>query len=158
MSVHTSISCTQLARHTISHSFAHPDALYAQAAIPVILTPQSPEHSAALAAFHSDYMQLLQNNAEYCAQRFSAIPGLDCTAPPQGAMYALIGLRFPTPATSTATAAVDGTSASTDWNDDTAFAVALMAEQAVSVLPGVCFGAPGYFRVVFSAPQVSRIY
>jgi aspartate/methionine/tyrosine aminotransferase len=123
-----------------------------QAAIPVILTPQSAEHSAALAAFHSDYMQLLQNNAEYCVQRFSAIPGLDCTAPPQGAMYALIGLRFPT--ATTATAATADTSTTTDWNDDTAFAVALMAEQAVSVLPGVCFGAPGYFRVVFSAPQV----
>jgi aspartate/methionine/tyrosine aminotransferase len=131
-----------------------------QAAIPVILTPQSAEHSAALAAFHSDYMQLLQNNAEYCVRRFSAIPGLDCTAPPQGAMYALIGLRFPTATTATATAtaipatAGNGTTASTDWNDDTALAVALMAEQAVSVLPGVCFGAPGYFRVVFSAPQV----
>jgi aspartate/methionine/tyrosine aminotransferase len=131
----------------------------------VILTPQTAEHSAALAAFHSDYMQLLQQNAEYCTKRFSAIAGLDCTAPPQGAMYALIGLRFPstaTTSTTTATAAsasaaatAAGTSSTTDWNDDTAFAVALMAEQAVSVLPGVCFGTPGYFRVVFSAPQVS---
>ena len=40
-----------------------------------------------------------------------------------------------------------------DVADDKEFARLLLEEEAVFVLPGSCFGADNFFRVVFTAPQ-----
>lgn len=36
--------------------------------------------------------------------------------------------------------------------DDVGFSTALYRDQAVFVLPGMCFDAPGYVRVVIASP------
>jgi len=37
--------------------------------------------------------------------------------------------------------------------DDMRFTQQLIAEQSVFCLPGKCFKAPGFFRIVFTAPR-----
>ena len=83
-----------------------------------------------LEAHHLRYMQTLAGNARFCEQAISRIPGLSSAAP-QGAMYMLIK--------------IDGVT------DDAAWCKDLMDKASVFVLPGVCFAAPGYFRIVTCA-------
>ena len=40
--------------------------------------------------------------------------------------------------------------------DGSEFCMQLLNEEGVFVLPGGCFGAPDFFRVVFSGPQVAN--
>jgi tyrosine aminotransferase len=64
------------------------------------------------------------------------IPGLSCT-PPAGALYMLVRIdpdTFPT------------------FHGDVDFCTALYREEAVFVLPGECFEASGYFRIVLASP------
>ena len=63
----------------------------------------------------------------------NSIDGLSAV-PPQGALYMLVKIG------------------SFAFQDDVDFCAALYREQAVFVLPGVCFEAPGYFRVVLGCP------
>lgn len=67
----------------------------------------------------------------------STIPGLSCSVP-LGAMYMLVHIdphSFPHLA------------------DDVIFSTLLYREEAVFVLPGMCFEASGYFRVVIASPE-----
>jgi tyrosine aminotransferase len=64
------------------------------------------------------------------------IPGISCVAP-TGALYMLVR--------------IDPLSF-TEFTDDVDFCAALYREEAVFVLPGQCFEAAGYFRVVLASP------
>lgn len=57
---------------------------------------------------------------------------------PQGAMYAMIRIR------------IDRFNETVQ--NDVDFAKLLLQEENVIVLPGICFGMPNAFRVVFCAP------
>jgi tyrosine aminotransferase len=103
-----------------------------QAALPALLTPTSPEDATALAAFRTETLAALAANAAFLCERLEAVPGLRVVRP-AGAMYVMVGLAA--------------------GADDVAFAQALLTEENVFVLPGACFGAPGFVRLVFSNPQ-----
>jgi tyrosine aminotransferase len=80
----------------------------------------------------------LERSALCCVRRCGSIPGLHLAAEPRGAMYLMVKI-------------IPGVLRGID--DDTTFAAALLEEESVVVLPGKCFEAPGYFRVVFAACQ-----
>lgn len=70
-------------------------------------------------------------------EAISSIPGLSCSKP-AGALYVLVR--------------VDGR-VLPGMENDVHFSTALYQEEAVFVLPGLCFDAPGYFRVVIASPE-----
>ncbi|OXG22863.1 tyrosine aminotransferase [Cryptococcus neoformans] len=75
-------------------------------------------------------------NAHIIFKAVNDIPGLSCSFP-TGALYVLVRIsrsKFP------------------HLQDDVAFATALYCEEAVFVLPGVCFDSPGYLRLVLASP------
>jgi len=78
----------------------------------------------------------LEEHAKIVVAACTGIPGLEIT-PPQGAMYAMVRIKHEEFA---------------DIADDAAFTQLLLNEQNVMVLPGSCFKAPGFFRIVFCAP------
>lgn len=104
-----------------------------QAAVPAILaaTPEG-------CAWHRGVLAALEESAAVCVRRCRATPGLEVASEPEGAMYLMVRLvpgRLPG-----------------IGSDDVALAGALLQEESVAVLPGRCFRAPGFFRVVFAAP------
>mmetsp|Transcript_22112 Transcript_22112/g.66459 ORF Transcript_22112/g.66459 Transcript_22112/m.66459 type:complete len:460 (-) Transcript_22112:77-1456(-) len=102
-----------------------------QAALPAIL------HSTS-ADWYAEKLKALEASARCSAARCKGIPGLRLASDPQGAMYFMVQLE---------PGALRGI------DDDVAFAGKLLEEESVAVLPGRCFSAPGYFRVVFAAPE-----
>jgi tyrosine aminotransferase len=100
-----------------------------QGALPEILrdTPQS----------HREMLvQILYNNSSFLVDRISQIRGL-IPIRPHGAMYMMIGIdqsKFP------------------EFVDDIAFAKALLAEEAVFVLPGQVFRIKNFMRLVVCPP------
>jgi len=101
-----------------------------QAAIPAILsqTPQS---------WYDDVLSSLKESADVCIKRCNAIPGLEVASAPQGSMYFMCRIDV---------ARLKGIESDVD------FAGQLLQEESVAVLPGACFHAPNFFRVVFAAP------
>ncbi|KAI9635759.1 pyridoxal phosphate-dependent transferase [Dioszegia hungarica] len=99
-----------------------------QAALPeILLTPD---------AWHAEVLAKVKLNAEIMTSSINQIPGISCVAP-TGALYMLVRidpLSFP------------------EFTDDVDFCAALYREEAVFVLPGQCFEAVGYFRVVLASP------
>ncbi|WVF65713.1 tyrosine aminotransferase [Kwoniella sp. CBS 6097] len=108
--------------------FMGPNSLI-QAALPTILATE-PE-------WFDEVTEKIKSLAEIVYEGISETPGLSCTAP-QGAMYAFVKI---------------GPGAFPAFNDDVAFSTALYREEAIFVLPGVCFGAPGYIRLVLATPS-----
>jgi tyrosine aminotransferase len=100
----------------------------AQAAVPALLDPSN---APAVHEWQTRLRRQLQQQAETLTTRLSAIPGLEC-GPAQGALYLMVRLRNDV--------------------DDVEFCQRLLQEQNVLVLPGQCFGAPHYVRMVFCAP------
>ncbi|WVQ81543.1 tyrosine aminotransferase [Cryptococcus sp. DSM 104549] len=99
-----------------------------QAALPELLATGS--------EWFDEVTAKIQMNATIMHSAINSSPGLRSTFP-TGALYMLVGINianFP------------------KFIDDVAFATALYQEEAVFVLPGVCFNAPGYFRVVLGSP------
>lgn len=80
--------------------------------------------------------------AALCARRAAQAPGLSVEAPPRGAMYMLVTL---------APRSFFGDAAA-DVADDVAWCAALQREEALLLLPGAAFGAPGCVRLVLCAP------
>lgn len=115
---------------SLSQTVLGPNTLV-QAALPAILLETPPSYYAELNA-------TLENQAKsVCDIIEQRCPGL-CVIKPQGAMYLMVRIdieRFPS------------------FSDDRQFAEALIAEQQVVVLPGACFQAPNFFRIVFCAPE-----
>jgi len=109
-----------------------------QSAIAPVLCPLVGSPAAAsLIAADKEYMATLEANARFTFDRLSRIPGLAPVCP-QGAMYVMVKLNLTVLA---------------DIASDAEFVDMLLTEEAVFVLPGVCFGAPNFFRVVFSGPR-----
>jgi tyrosine aminotransferase len=85
--------------------------------------------------WHDTMCALYAAAAATCAEAVAATPGLDIDCMPQGAMYLLVRLDLQ---------AFDGTCNASD----VAWAAALQREEAVVLLPGTAFGAPGRVRFV----------
>lgn len=102
-----------------------------QAALPEILRSTPAE-------WYAEVLSALQASAQCCVKRLRAIPGLLVESEPGGSMYCMVRLQ-------------PGVLGGID-NDDVAFAGQLLQEESIAVLPGQCFNAPGFFRVVFAAP------
>lgn len=110
-----------------------PNAL-AQAVLPVALGEQEQRD-----AFLTDLMQHLATNAALFSEKLADVPGLRCIMP-QGAMYMMIRVdcsRF------------------REIRSTMEFCQQLYAEESVLTLPGECFGASGFIRVVTFPPQAA---
>lgn len=81
-------------------------------------------------------MDELRQNAEFTVRLLDKTTGLRCIRP-QGAMYAMVEVDVKR----------------MGFGDDMEFTKKLLEEEAVFVLPGQCFQAPNFVRVVFSAPR-----
>lgn len=81
-------------------------------------------------------MDTLETNAKFMFERLSQVDGLKCIQP-QGAMYMMVLVDVK----------------NMGLKDDMHFVEELYKEEAVFVLPGQCFQAANFFRIVFSAPQ-----
>ena len=89
------------------------------------------------AKFYENINTYLHNNSLLCTRILSEIPGLRAI-PPQGTLYLLVSIlseHFPS------------------FKDDVEFCQALLNEEMVSCLPGSIFGADGFIRIVFAAPE-----
>ncbi|CAM6090319.1 unnamed protein product [Calypogeia fissa] len=109
-----------------------------QAALPEILqnTPQS---------FFDKTQDHLRAGADVCYTRASKIQGLSVPTRPEGSMFMMIKLDL---------------SMFEDINSDTEFTQVLLREESVLVLPGIAFGIPNWFRIVFalSIPQLGEAW
>lgn len=105
-----------------------------QKAIPEILsnTPQE---------WYDRVLKDLRESAECCVRRIKKVKGIELTTEPQGAMYVMVKIK--------------PGSFGKFGTDDVAFAGKLLQEESIAVLPGQCFKAPGFFRVVFAAPPAT---
>lgn len=81
-------------------------------------------------------MSELRSNAEFTAKRLTEVRGLKCVEA-KGAMYVMVGIDVE----------------AMHLKDDMEFTELLYEEEAVFVLPGQCFQAPNFVRVVFAAPR-----
>ena len=102
-----------------------------QACVPHVLanTPRS---------WHDDQSAMYAAAAHLCLSRVKSTPGLAIDCMPQGAMYLLVRLDLA------------GFDTACNAND-VAWAAALQREEAVVLLPGTAFGAPGRVRLVLCA-------
>lgn len=87
--------------------------------------------------YYDNVLTMLKTNAEYCYARAQAIPGIH-PIKPQGAMYVMNRIE------------VDKMG---DIEDDVDFCKKMLAEESVGLLPGSCFGADNFFRVVICPPE-----
>lgn len=81
-------------------------------------------------------MKELQSNADFTAKSLKSVEGLKCVEA-RGAMYVMVGVDV----------------SRMGLKDDMDFVERLFEEEAVFVLPGQCFKAPNFVRVVFAAPK-----
>ncbi|MES1914291.1 MAG: hypothetical protein MHM6MM_006381 [Cercozoa sp. M6MM] len=100
-----------------------------QAAIPEIFSETEPE-------FYAELNATLERHTKLLVDRIAAIPGLTPIVP-KGAMYLMIKVDI---------------AKFRNINNDVDFARRLLNEQFVFVLPGKCFGADNFFRVVTCPP------
>jgi len=109
-----------------------------QAVVPAVLTPaEGSAEEVSLDRSTGAYLRVLQENAAFTDERLRRIPGL-LPVTPQGAMYVMVSFD---------PAVLEGIS------DGAEFCNQLLSEEAVFVLPGGCFGAPNFFRVVLAGPR-----
>mmetsp|Transcript_39685 Transcript_39685/g.73116 ORF Transcript_39685/g.73116 Transcript_39685/m.73116 type:complete len:444 (+) Transcript_39685:33-1364(+) len=94
--------------------------------------------SGEIASFNREYVRTLESSAHFSVASLSKAHGLKVIEP-KGAMYMMVQVL-----PELFDEAV---------GDDKDFAQKLLEEESVFVLPGSCFGAPNFFRVVFTAPQ-----
>lgn len=102
-----------------------------QAAVPTILAIDD-------SLWLADVMASLRKAATASAERVDEIKGLSTATPPEGAMYMLVRVDL---------------EAFRGCSTDALFAEELLAEESVLVLPGECFQASGYFRIVTTVPE-----
>jgi tyrosine aminotransferase len=101
-----------------------------QGALPAILNDTKQ-------AYYDDVNALLGELSQFCVQELQKIDGLRVIVP-HGAMYAMIQIE------------VDKLA---DIKDDMEFCQKLLNEEFVFTLPGSCFQAPNFFRVVTCVPK-----
>ena len=108
-----------------------------QAALPVVIG-DAPRHLRAVRAL----MRKLEPNAQLLMRELEQrAPAVQCIAP-QGAMYLMARVD------TTGMCGIDNTMD---------FCRELWREESVSVLPGECFGASGYIRLVFCVPPETLV-
>jgi tyrosine aminotransferase len=105
----------------------------AQSAIAPLLSASTP----GLAVWKEKFRSTLERQGMLLCSSLNDIHCLK-VAPPQGAMYAIVQIRF------------DRLNSSS-IHDDMEFASKLVEEENVFVLPGSTFGVPGTFRVAYSS-------
>jgi len=101
---------------------------------------ESQNPSSAVSKGTQKIMKELESNATFLVERFAEIPELACVRP-QGAMYLMVKVDCE----------------ALGLEDATEFAHRLLQEQSVQVLPGACFQAPNYVRVVFSGDKAKTL-
>lgn len=89
--------------------------------------------------------QTLKQHSEICLTAFQGVSHNLEAVKPQGAMYMLVRLKM----TEGPNAHMIGRE---DIHNDVEFCQKLIKEKNVVVLPGVIFGAPNFFRIVFTKP------
>ena len=87
------------------------------------------------AAYHQQLLASLHSSASYLYEQLNLIPGLSSTLP-QGAMYLMVRIDC----------------VALHVRDEQQLAAELLDEENVFVLPGSCFQAPGFVRLVCCAP------
>jgi tyrosine aminotransferase len=102
-----------------------------QAAIPTILALKDN-------TWLTNVMDTMSLAAVSSVDRISKINGLSTVSLPQGAMYVLVRVDLV---------------AFADCFTDVCFAEKLLEEESVLVLPGECFRAPGFIRIVTTVPE-----
>lgn len=114
----------------------------------VSLGPPTPIQSAIPGIFRANETEWLKSTLEVlkrasssCIERCSRVRGLSIPCEPQGAMYVLVKLSL------------DAFKTDDEQFDDVQFAKSLLAEESVLLLPGSCFRAPGYLRLVVTVPE-----
>lgn len=107
-----------------------------QAGLEEVLRAEN-EGGTELAAFNKAYVGALEAAANMSVRALAPAKGLEVIEP-KGAMYLMVQVK---------------PECFRDITDDRDFAQKLLEEEAVFVLPGSCFSAPNFFRVVFTAPE-----
>ena len=102
-----------------------------QALVPTLLEDGVEDNKA-----FQELMKELESNAQFTVKSLATAKGIQCIQP-QGAMYVMAKIDVKR----------------LGFEDDMQFAKELLREEAVFVLPGQCFQAPNFVRIVFSAPQ-----
>ena len=102
-----------------------------QAAVPTILTAKDN-------TWLMNIMDTMSLAAVSSVNRISKINGLSTASLPQGAMYVLVQVDLV---------------AFANCPTDVHFAEKLLEEESVLVLPGECFRAPGFIRIVTTVPE-----
>lgn len=105
-----------------------------QAAIPGIFKANETEWLKAT-------LGVLRRASQRCVERCTRVRGLSVPCEPQGAMYVLLKMNG------------DAFKDANGFFTDVTFAKRLLAEESVLVLPGTCFHAPGYLRLVITVPD-----
>jgi len=103
-----------------------------QAALPFILQNDD-------SVWLNETLQTLREARDVCIHKCQSCPGLSIDSLPEGAMYALVKIDCKL-------------FCEAGIADDFAFTSALFSEESVLLLPGQCFGALGYTRVVLTCP------
>jgi tyrosine aminotransferase len=109
-----------------------------QAAIPKIFAPEDAAVAESIKAFRTRTNGILEENSDFTCEQLASCYGLR-VVPSSGAMYVMVEIlvdQFDDKIT-----------------DDVDFTGLLLDETNVFALPGSCFGAKNFFRVVFCAPK-----
>jgi tyrosine aminotransferase len=114
----------------------------------VSLGPPTPIQAAVPGIFEAEEGEWLEGTLEVlrkasasCLERCARVRGLSVPSEPQGAMYVLVRMQ------------ADAFGEDDETFTDVEFAKRLLAEESVLVLPGTCFHAPGYLRIVITVPE-----
>lgn len=102
-----------------------------QALVPTLLSD-----APAIVAARRDLLRTLADHAAFAVTALAGVPALT-VLPAAGSMYVMVRVDC----------------AALGLVDDATFVAALRSEESVFVLPGACFDAPGYVRLVFCAPR-----
>jgi tyrosine aminotransferase len=103
-----------------------------QSAIPAVLSPSTP----GLDKWREKFRSTLEQQAMLLCSGLNDSYGLK-VAPPQGSLYAIVKINIDR----------------LDIEDDMEFAMKLVEEENVFVLPGTSFGVPNTFRVAYTSQE-----
>jgi tyrosine aminotransferase len=107
-----------------------------QAAIPTLLSPSTQ----GLAKWKENYRSTLETQAMLLCSSLNDVYSLQ-VGPPQGSMYAVVKINIDR----------------LDIDNDMDFAMKLVQEENVFVLPGSSFGVPNTFRVAYTAQESTLV-
>jgi len=108
-----------------------------QAAVPSVLCPEGESEKNKIAAFKKQLNETFEAQSSFTCEALQKCHGLR-VVPSCGAMYVMVEILIDE---------FDGS-----FEDDVGFTGKLLEEENVFALPGSCFGAKNFFRVVYCAP------